>query len=199
MEVLLRKGDLAAAVVALKKAHPYEEPAFDLYPLLNKGEASGLGRIGVLLAEETTLAEFAAVVKERLGLGGLRYVGAPGRRVRKVALCGGSGASLLRDARKQGADVLVTGDVKYHEARDAEAARPGPYRRRAFRHRAADDPGVGGSPHGGTGERNDSLRKYWHLKGRGSHSVTFELSPLCTQRVKHHTGRTSFAKKFDVA
>lgn len=120
IEVLLRKDDLAAAVNALIKAHPYEEPAFDLYPVLNRGNATGLGRIGVL-QEETTLAEFAAAVKERLSLRGARFVGAPGRTVRKVALCGGSGASLLRDAWRQGADLLVTGDVKYHEAREAES------------------------------------------------------------------------------
>lgn len=120
IEVLLRKEDVAAAVGALVKAHPYEEPAYDLYPLLNRGATSGLGRVGVL-AEEATLAEFAAGVKGRLGLQGLRLVGDPGRKVKKIALCGGSGASLIRDARRQGADVLVTGDVKYHEAREAEA------------------------------------------------------------------------------
>jgi dinuclear metal center YbgI/SA1388 family protein len=119
IEVLVRGTDVAAAVKALGKVHPYEEPAFDLYPLLNKGEERGLGRIGELGAV-TTLGEFAAFVKERLGLQGLRYVGDAGRRVRKVALCGGSGASLLRTAQYQGADVLVTGDVKYHEAREAE-------------------------------------------------------------------------------
>jgi dinuclear metal center YbgI/SA1388 family protein len=120
VEVLLRKDDLTAARQAMLKAHPYEEPAFDIYPLLNRGTASGLGRIGVL-EEGTTLAGYAALVKERLGLQGVRYVGAAGRKVRKVALCGGSGASLLRDAWRQGADLLVTGDVKYHDARDAEA------------------------------------------------------------------------------
>jgi dinuclear metal center YbgI/SA1388 family protein len=119
VEVLVRGTDTAAAVKALLKAHPYEEPAFDLYPLLNKGEERGLGRIGELAAA-TTLGEFAAFVKERLGLQGVRYVGDAGRRVRKVALCGGSGVSLLRTAQYQGADVLVTGDVKYHEAREAE-------------------------------------------------------------------------------
>jgi len=119
VEVLIRKDDLAAALNALIKAHPYEEPAFDIYPLLNRGKATGLGRIGVL-REETTLAGFAAATKERLGLQGVRYVGDAGRRVRKVALCGGSGASLLRDAWRQGADLLVTGDIKYHEAREAE-------------------------------------------------------------------------------
>ena len=120
IEVLLQKRDLSAAVAALVKAHPYEEPAFDLFPLLNKGAEQGLGRIG-LLSEETTLGAFADEVKGRLGLVGVRFVGDGSRPVRKVALCGGSGMSLLRDAHRQGADVLVTGDVKYHEARDAEA------------------------------------------------------------------------------
>lgn len=119
IEVLLRKGDVAAAVAALVKAHPYEEPAYDLYPLLNRGETGGLGRIGSLPAA-TTLADFAAAVKSRLNLQGVRFVGDSGRAVCKVALCGGSGASLLRDAWRQGADVLVTGDIKYHEAREAQ-------------------------------------------------------------------------------
>lgn len=120
IEVLLRKGMVSSAVSALMKAHPYEEPAFDLYPLLNQGATQGLGRIGYL-AEETTLVSFADAVKGGLGLAGVRIVGDGGRGVRKVALCGGSGMSLLRDAHRQGADVFVTGDVKYHEARDAEA------------------------------------------------------------------------------
>jgi dinuclear metal center YbgI/SA1388 family protein len=120
VEVLLRKDDLAAAVGTLLKAHPYEEPAYDIYPLLNRGKATGLGRIGAL-EEETSLAEYAVFIKERLGLQGLRYVGAARRKVRKVALCGGSGASLLRDAWRQGADILVTGDIKYHDARAAES------------------------------------------------------------------------------
>ncbi len=120
IEVLLRRSDLTVALSALQKAHPYEEPAYDLYPLLNRGEGRGLGRIGEL-RERTTLGEFVADVKERLGVEGVRYVGEPGRSVKKVALCGGSGASLLREAKHNGADVFVTGDMKYHEARDAEA------------------------------------------------------------------------------
>ncbi|RNC72647.1 MAG: Nif3-like dinuclear metal center hexameric protein [Desulfuromonadales bacterium] len=120
IEVLLQKRDLSAAVTAMVKAHPYEEPAFDLYPLLNRGVARGLGRIGELGAG-TTVGEFAAEAKRCLGLSGVRFVGDEGRPVKKVALCGGSGMSLLRDALRQGADLFVTGDVKYHEARDAEA------------------------------------------------------------------------------
>ena len=120
VEVLLRSDEVAAAVAALKGAHPYEEPAYDLYPLLNRGASRGHGRIGKL-AQTTTLEHFAQEVSERLGGTAVRYVGAPGRKVGKVALCGGSGVFLLREALFQGADVLVTGDVKYHEARDAEA------------------------------------------------------------------------------
>lgn len=120
LEFLLLKERLPAAVAALKGAHPYEEPAYDVYPVLNRGEARGLGRIGAL-PEATTAGEFALVVRERLGAGGVRLVGEPGRRVKKVALCGGSGASLIHEAARKGADLLVTGDVKYHEAREAEA------------------------------------------------------------------------------
>jgi dinuclear metal center YbgI/SA1388 family protein len=119
LEIQVRKASIAAAVNALLKAHPYEEPAYDLVPTLNRGATRGLGRIG-MLAQETTLGAFAGQVRERLGSSSLRYVGEPGRRVKKVALCGGSGMSLLRDAHRQGADVLVTGDAKYHEARMAQ-------------------------------------------------------------------------------
>lgn len=121
LEVLLRRGDIGAAVNAMLKAHPYEEPAFDLYPLLNRGEARGLGRVG-RLAAPLALREFASIVKDRLAQPAVRVVGDLGRQVKKIALCGGSGASLVKNACFKGADVLVTGDIKYHEAREAEAA-----------------------------------------------------------------------------
>jgi dinuclear metal center YbgI/SA1388 family protein len=120
LEFLLQKERLPAAVSALKGAHPYEEPAYDLYPVLNRGESRGLGRIGTL-AEPTTAGEFALAVKQRLSAAGVRLVGEPGRRVKKVALCGGSGASLIHEAARKGADLMVTADVKYHEAREAQA------------------------------------------------------------------------------
>ncbi|HEY5975442.1 MAG TPA: Nif3-like dinuclear metal center hexameric protein [Geobacteraceae bacterium] len=119
LEVMARRNDLPALTKALVAAHPYEEPAFDLVPLLNRGAVRGLGRLAVLPAP-VPLADFAARVKEQLRTAGVRLVGDPARLVRKVALCGGSGASLVREAARQGADLLVTGDVKYHEAREAE-------------------------------------------------------------------------------
>lgn len=119
IEVLLRAADLSRATEALKAAHPYEEPAYDLYPLLNKGKGFGPGRIG-LVDNPLPLHMYAAFVRERLCAGSVRYVGNADRLIRKAALCSGSGASLLREAHRCGADVLVTGDVKYHDARTAE-------------------------------------------------------------------------------
>ena len=119
LEVLIARADLPRAVKALLAVHPYEEPAFDIYPLLNEGEKLGLGRIG-RLPISLTLAEYSAQLKMDLTAPALRYVGDPAARISKVALCSGSGVSLLREAARSGADVLVTGDVKYHDARDAE-------------------------------------------------------------------------------
>lgn len=119
LELLVERVQLPRTIKALLAVHPYEEPAFDLYPLLNEGEKLGIGRIG-RLAEPVTLAEYACRLRKILSAPALRYVGDPAARISKVALCSGSGASLLHDAARSGADLLVTGDVKYHEARDAE-------------------------------------------------------------------------------
>ncbi|MFA7403267.1 MAG: Nif3-like dinuclear metal center hexameric protein [Pelobacteraceae bacterium] len=119
LELLIERAHLPRAIKALLAAHPYEEPAFDVYPLLNEGEKLGLGRIG-RLPEPLSLAEYAARIRNVLAAPTLRYVGDPTARISKVALCSGSGSSLLHDAARSGADVLVTGDVKYHEAREAE-------------------------------------------------------------------------------
>lgn len=119
-EMLIRKSDLQPALKAMRKAHPYEEPAFDIIPLLNEGPQSGIGRIGVL-ESSPLLKDFAESVKKSLGTASLRIVGNPERRISKLALCGGSGTSLLRDAAREGADLFLTGDIKYHDAREAQA------------------------------------------------------------------------------
>ena len=104
---------------AMRKTHPYEEIAHDLIPLQNQVPGAGLGRIG-RLPKPLALEAFGAQVKTALGCDNLRLVGKHGKQVSKVALCGGSGAGLLLAAHRQGADALVTGDVKYHDARQAE-------------------------------------------------------------------------------
>jgi dinuclear metal center YbgI/SA1388 family protein len=120
VEVLLRKADVEQALAALTSVHPYEEPAVDLYPLMNIGARKGLGRIGVL-KQPLSLEQFVSRIKEEFAVEGLRFVGDGNRILGKVALCGGSGSSLLREAYSRGADVLVTGDVKYHDAHEALA------------------------------------------------------------------------------
>ncbi len=119
LETIVPRRKLARVLEKMLKAHPYEEVAYDLVPLQNQVPGAGLGRIG-RLQEDKTLDEFAAGIKEVLDCDHLRLIGDGDRRVSKIALCGGSGAGLLQAAHRQGADVLVTGDVKYHEARQAE-------------------------------------------------------------------------------
>lgn len=119
LETVVPRGKLLRVLEKLHKAHPYEEVAYDLVPLQNQVPGAGLGRIGRLV-QELPLAAFAARVKEALGCDHLRLAGADNHAVRKVAVCGGSGAGLLQTAHRQGADLLVTGDVKYHDARLAE-------------------------------------------------------------------------------
>ena len=119
LETIVPQRKLARVVEKMLKAHPYEEVAYDLLPMQNQVPGAGLGRIGKL-AQTTTLDEFAAKVKEALGCDCLRLTGPGDLPVHKVALCGGAGAGLLQTAHRQGADVLVTGDVKYHDARQAE-------------------------------------------------------------------------------
>lgn len=102
----------------LIKTHPYEEPAFDIYPLDNEGEVLGLGRIGYL-EKEISLEEFAYHVKKAFDVSGVRVVGSLSSKVRKVAVLGGDGNKYMSHALFKGADVFVTGDVYYHVAHDS--------------------------------------------------------------------------------
>ncbi|VEF47774.1 NGG1p interacting factor 3 protein, NIF3 [Bacillus freudenreichii] len=105
-------------VSAMIQAHPYEEPAYDLYPLSLKGEELGLGRIGEL-DEEMTLEEFAEHVKKSFDVEGVRVIGDLSDRVKKVAVLGGDGNKYYQHAKRKGADVYVTGDFYYHTGHDA--------------------------------------------------------------------------------
>ncbi|WP_100406773.1 Nif3-like dinuclear metal center hexameric protein [Bacillus solitudinis] len=105
-------------VAAILKSHPYEEPAYDIYHLDNKGSVLGLGRIGHL-PEEMTLADFAEHVKIAFDVKGARVVGNLSEKINKVAVLGGDGNKYMSHALFKGADVFVTGDVYYHVAHDA--------------------------------------------------------------------------------
>ena len=103
----------------LVDVHPYEEPAFDLYPLDLEGEKVGLGRIGEL-REEMTLEAFAEHVKKSLQVPFVRTVRANDRMIKTVAIRGGDGNKYWSYAQRAGADVYVTGDIYYHVAHDAQ-------------------------------------------------------------------------------
>ncbi|HHZ16065.1 MAG TPA: Nif3-like dinuclear metal center hexameric protein [Peptococcaceae bacterium] len=120
VETIVPEGKLSKVLQAMLKFHPYEEGAYDLYPLANEGAKTGLGRIG-FLPEALTLQEFNRLVKDKLNIPMVRYCGDLAQKVEKVAVCGGSGASLLNRAAFLGAHVYLTADIKYHEAQEAQA------------------------------------------------------------------------------
>jgi putative NIF3 family GTP cyclohydrolase 1 type 2 len=121
-----------AVVAALRAAHPYEEPAFDLFELADIPSSRGLGRIGELAAPES-LAAFIERVAAALPATawGVRAAGDPDRPVHRVAVCGGAGDSALDAATAAGVDAYVTADLRHHPAAEhllagSRPARPTP-------------------------------------------------------------------------
>lgn len=117
VEVEAPRAAVGGIVRALLEAHPYEEVAYDLVPLVDGAEV-GFGRLGTL-PQPLTLRALAARVRDELPAPHLRFAGDPDRLVRTVAVVGGSGDSLIGAARAAGADVFVTGDLKHHVVLDA--------------------------------------------------------------------------------
>ncbi len=120
IETVVAKRALEGTVAAMMAAHPYEEVAYDVYPLVAPGQAITLGKVGEW-DTPCSGAEALQRVKERLGIPVLRYAGDTRREVRTVALCSGAGMEFYRDALRAKADLYVTGDVRYHDAQDAAA------------------------------------------------------------------------------
>ncbi|KRP09019.1 MAG: NGG1p interacting factor NIF3 [Sphingobacteriales bacterium BACL12 MAG-120802-bin5] len=119
IEIIFEKWKQAALLQALLEAHPYEEVAYDIYPLLNTSRDIGAGILGTL-ASPCSEHEFLQRVKERMKTGVIRHTAGSGKPVRKVAICGGAGSFLLQDAMRAGADCFLTADVKYHDFFEAE-------------------------------------------------------------------------------
>lgn len=119
IEVIL-PGYLSSKVVsAMIKSHPYEEVAYDIYPLKNGFPMAGSGMKGEL-ENEISEADFLKFVKEKMKTELIRHTGFLNRKIKKVAVCGGSGRFLLEAAKGAGADVLITSDFKYHDFFDAD-------------------------------------------------------------------------------
>jgi dinuclear metal center YbgI/SA1388 family protein len=117
IETIVPEQLLKRVITSMIKAHPYEEVAYDVYPVENKGEVLGLGRIGTV--DEITLGEFAQRVKTVLEVQSVRVVGDLASKVKKVAVLGGDGNKYFKHAKFKGADVYITGDIYYHTAHDA--------------------------------------------------------------------------------
>jgi dinuclear metal center YbgI/SA1388 family protein len=118
LETVVRKDRLSAVISELYEAHPYEEPAFDLYELKQGPSGFGLGRVGYL---PTPLKgkEFLEMAGRSLGATCGTFAGRIPEKVDKVAVLGGSGGDFIDRAASSGAQVLVTGEAGYHQGEKA--------------------------------------------------------------------------------
>lgn len=119
IETIVAKHNVGKVIGAINKSHPYEEPAYDIYQLNNSNQMVGTGIVGYLETDEKA-EDFLQRVKKIFGCGVIRHTKLPDTPIKKVAVCGGSGSFLINDAMRAGADILLTGDIKYHQFFDAQ-------------------------------------------------------------------------------
>ena len=118
LEMVVDKVSLGRVVQAMLKAHPYEEVAYDVYPILNTSSNFGFGAIGEL-EEEVPAEKFLERVKNVLGQPFLKISRLSDAKIKRVAVCAGSGVPFYKDAVREGADIFITGDVKHHDFRES--------------------------------------------------------------------------------
>ena len=118
LEFIVNKWKLNSVMSIIKKHHPYDEPAFDVYPIENQNLNFGAGVFGEFIKPITT-KEFLERVKKNLNLKNFRYVNGSKKTIKKVAVCGGSCSDLINTAIDKGADAFITADIKYHDFHDA--------------------------------------------------------------------------------
>lgn len=117
IEVIFSKEKQSKILQAMKNVHPYEEIAHEIISIENANPEIGAGMIGEL-EEEITSSEFLFLLKKQFYAEGIRYTPFE-KKIKKIAVCGGSGSFLLTEAIKQGADAFVSSDFKYHQFFDA--------------------------------------------------------------------------------
>ncbi|MEG8947578.1 Nif3-like dinuclear metal center hexameric protein [Rosettibacter firmus] len=118
LEFIVDEWNLSNVISAILKVHPYEEPAYDIYHVKNKNVNYGAGAIGYL-ENKMDENEFLYHISKSLNTEAIKYCNGKNRVINKVAVCGGSGASLIDDAINSGADAFITADIKYHEFHSA--------------------------------------------------------------------------------
>lgn len=119
IETIFSVADEAAVRGALLKAHPYEEVAYDIYPLNNNHNGIGSGMTGEF-STPMSETDFLKLVKTTFKVPTIKHTALRQKQVQKVAVCGGSGRFLLKNAISAGADAYITSDFKYHEYFDAD-------------------------------------------------------------------------------
>lgn len=119
IETVLPKYKQTEVLRSLIAVHPYEEPAYDFYPLENDWTQVGSGVVGVL-PEPIPEQEFLYLLKDVFNLSAIRHTKLQNRDIHDVALCGGAGAFLIPEAIAYGADAFVTGEAKYNDFYDVE-------------------------------------------------------------------------------
>jgi len=121
LETIVPAGKLEGVLAAMKKAHPYEEPAFDIFKLHNPQPRQGLGRIGKL-PRPTPLQALLERIKKHTGAKAVGIVGRQKRSVKTAAVCAGSCGKLIERVIAAGAELYVTGELKHHHALAAREA-----------------------------------------------------------------------------
>lgn len=119
VETILPRYKQSDVLRALLAVHPYEEPAYDFYALENDWQQAGSGIVGVL-PEPMSEQEFLYLLKDIFNLPTIQHTKLRNRDIRDVAVCGGAGAFLMREAVAYGADAFVTGEAKYNDFHDVE-------------------------------------------------------------------------------
>jgi dinuclear metal center YbgI/SA1388 family protein len=119
LEMVVNSFNLAEVLKAMRENHPYEEVAYDVYKLDNDNPNYGIGAIGEL-KEEMNEKDFLNFISKSIKTKNFRYCSGKKNKIKKVAVCGGSGSDLLDFAIKQNADAFLTADVKYHTFHDAQ-------------------------------------------------------------------------------
>jgi dinuclear metal center YbgI/SA1388 family protein len=119
LEVIFSLADESRLISALKASHPYEEVAYDILLLQNSHQEIGSGIVGELEMPIESMT-FLKGLKKQLNTDCVRHTNVVEKTVQRIAVCGGSGSFLLKNAIAVGADVFITGDFKYHEFFDAE-------------------------------------------------------------------------------
>ncbi len=119
ISITFEKALQSKIIATLKENHPYEEVAYEVITLENINQNIGIGMIGEL--EKPMLeVDFLTFVKEKMNAEGIRHSALLGKKIKRVAVLGGSGAFAISPARHASADILITSDVKYHQFYEAE-------------------------------------------------------------------------------